>query len=189
MAVDKKSPSRSKADKGKEHTSENKVSNPKSVARADTIQHEKRNTMSDEVKSIIEYEDDLDAAEAPALLPKGDYMAEIRGAEKKESKNPNDKGVHTEYVNVTFYISPDSYPADFAEGDPDGVILSYGRLNPANTVKARFGMKKFCEKIGAPLGKKLDLNDWIGKSAIVTIGHEPWDGMDQMRITGIKGAA
>lgn len=183
MAVDKRSPSRSKG-KAKEHTSETKVSNPKSVARADTIQQEKRTTMSDDIKSIIEYDEDLENAEAPPLLPKGQYPAEIRGAERKASKSKEG----AEYVNVTFYISPDDYPADFTDGDADGVVLSYMRLNPANTVKARFGMKKFASSIGVTLGKKLDLNDWIGKTAIVTVDHEAYDGMDQMRITKVTGA-
>lgn len=133
-----------------------------------------RTNMSD--ISIIEYAEDLSNAEAPVPLPKGDYPAEIRGAEKKVSGKGN------EYVDVVFYISPDEYPADYTEGNPDGTSLNYGRLNPAPTTQARWGMKKFCESIGAPLGRTLDLNEWIGKSAIVQIVHEDYEGVTRAKI-------
>jgi hypothetical protein len=132
--------------------------------------------------SIIEYAEDLSEAEAPVPLPKGDYTAEIRGAEKKISGKGN------EYVDVTFFISPDEYPADYTEGNPDGMTLNYGRLSPANTTQARWGMKKFCESIGAVLGKQLDLNDWIGKSAVVTVSHEDYEGVTRARIAKVNPA-
>ncbi len=60
--------------------------------------------------SIIEYDTDLSEAEAPVPLPAGDYPAEIRSAERKTSAAGN------EYINVTFHISPEAYPADYTEG-------------------------------------------------------------------------
>lgn len=182
MAVERKSPSRSKG-KAKEQLENNKASKSQVDAHVQTP-NTKGNTMSDDVKSLIEYEDDLENAEAPPLLPQGDYPAEIRSAERKASKNKEG----AEYVQVQFYISPDDYPADADDLDPDGVILSYMRLNPANTVKARFGMKKFVSAIGGTLGKSLDLNDWIGKTAIVTVEHSPFDGQMQMGIKKVTGA-
>lgn len=139
------------------------------------------NRMS-EVTSIIEYNESLEAAEAPVPLPLGDYPAEIRGAEKKNVGEPN------EYVAVTFYIAPESYPADFTEGDADGTTLVYRRLYPQNTVKARYGMKKFCTAIGAKLGKTLDLNDWIGCNAIVEVSHNEWEGQLNPQIKSVKPA-
>lgn len=139
------------------------------------------NRMS-ELTSIIEYNESLEAAEAPVPLPVGDYPAEIRGAEIKTSQNGN------KYVNVTFYIAPESYPADFTEGDADGTTLSFGRLSPENTVKARYGMKKFATAIGAKLGKTLDLNDWIGLNAVVEIDHREWEGQKNPNIKAVKPA-
>lgn len=182
MAVERKSPSRNKG-KDKEQLEDNKASKPQVDAHVQTPT-KKESNMSDEVKSLIEYEDDLENAEAPPLLPKGDYPAEIRAAERKSSKSKEG----SEYVQVQFYISPDDYPADADDLDPDGVVLSYMRLNPANTVKARFGMKKFVSAIGGTLGKTLDLNDWIGKTAIITVDHEPYDGQNQMVIRKVTGA-
>lgn len=145
----------------------------------------KRETMSD-VNSIIEYDEDLSNAEAPVPLPEGDYAAIIRGAVKQMSKGDTPK----EYVNITFFIDPDQYPADYTEGDPDGTLLNYGmgRLKTDGSQKSRWGMKKFCENIGVELGRSLDLNEWQGKAAIVTIKHEQYEGVDQARIVKVGAA-
>jgi hypothetical protein len=135
-----------------------------------------------EVNSIIEYDTDLSEAEAPVPLPAGDYAAEIRGAERKTSAKGND------YVNVTFFIAPEQYPADYTEGNADGTTLTFGRLSPDNTTRARYGMKKFCEAIGAELGSKLDLNDWMGKSGIVHVVHEEFEGETRAKISKVKEA-
>lgn len=135
-----------------------------------------------EAPSIISYAEDLEAAEAPPALPASDYPAEIRGAEIKTSAKGN------KYVNVTFIVSPDDYPADATDLDMDGTVLSYMNLNPADTVKARFGMKKFAQAIGVTLGKKLDLNDWIGKTALISVINEPYDGVMQAKIKKVNPA-
>ncbi len=141
-----------------------------------TQRNNKGNTMSD---SIIEYAEDITNAEPPVPLPAQDYPAEIRGAEKKQ-------GPKAEYINVTFSISPDDYPADYTEGNPDGTLLSYMRLNPGQDQRARYNMRKFCEAIGAPTGSKIDLNDWIGKQAIITVANEPYDGVMQASIKKVN---
>lgn len=139
-----------------------------------------------EVESIIEYEEDLGEAEAPVPIPEGDYPALIRGAAKKMSKGD----VPKEYVDVTFFINADQYPPDYTEGDPEGLLLNYGmgRLPTAGDTKSRWRMKKFCEAIGAELGRKLDLNSWLDKPAIVTIKHEEYEGVQQARIVKVAAA-
>lgn len=137
-------------------------------------------TMSD--TSIIEYQDDLADAEAPPILPVGDYPAEIRGAEIKTSGKGN------EYINVTFVITPENYPADFTDGPEEGIQLSYGRLSPANETRARYNMKKFVESIGGKLGKQLDLNDWIGLSANVALVHDTYEGETRAQIKRVNPA-
>lgn len=132
--------------------------------------------------SIIEYTEELENAEAPVPLPPGEYPAEIRAAESKTSPKGNP------WIQVQFYINPDEYPADFTQGDPDGTTLSFGRLSPENTVRARFNMKRFCEAIGAPMGRRLDLNEWIGKTAIVQVVNEPYDGVMQASIKKVLPA-
>ena len=132
--------------------------------------------------SIIEYAEDLSAAEAPVPLPAQDYVATIRSAEQKTSAAGN------EYINVTFYIDPDQYPVDFTEGNPDGETLTFGRISPANETRARWGMRKFVEAIGAKPGKKIDLNDWIGLSASVTVVHDTWEGETRAQIKKVNPA-
>lgn len=142
----------------------------------------KESKQMSEVKSIIEYDVDLDEAEAPVPLPKGDYVGEIRGAEVKTSNKGN------EYINVTFHIDADQYPADYTEGNPDGTILSYGRLSPENSTRARYQMKKFVEGIGGKLGKSLDLNEWLGLRAKLTVANEMYEGVEQAKISKVSEA-
>ena len=142
----------------------------------------KEKTMSEDQVSIIEYASDLSDAEAPVPLPPGDYPATIRGAEMKTSGKGN------KYINVTFNIDPDSYPADFTEGDADGTVLTFGRLSPDDTTRARWGMKKFLQSIGAPTGKAVDLNEWVGLSATVEVKHDTWEGETRPQIAKVKEA-
>lgn len=142
-----------------------------------------RNTMSEnEIGSIIEYGDDLSEAEAPVPLTAGDYPAEIRGAEIKTSAKGN------KYINVTFIVNADDYPADYTEGNPDGTTLSFMGVSPENNTRARYNMRKFLEAIGQPLGKSVDLNDWIGSTAIITVTHEMYEGVPQARIKKVNPA-
>lgn len=142
----------------------------------------KREPMSEEMTSIIEYDAPIADAEPPVPLPKGEYPATVTGAEIKTSAKGN------KYVNVTFRVPADAYPPDYTEGNEDGTVLSYGRLSPDNTQRARYGMRKFCESIGAELGNRLDLNDWLGKTAIVTVVNERYEGVEQAKITKVGAA-
>lgn len=153
---------------------------PSAVVNQDASRKSKQ--MSSEVASIIEYDVDLDEAEAPVPLPKGDYVGEIRGAEEKISGKGN------KYINVTFFFDADQYPADYTEGNPDGTILSYGRLSSENSTRARYQMKKFVESIGGTMGKKIDLNSWLGLSAKCTVVNEDYEGVAQAKISKVSEA-
>jgi hypothetical protein len=173
-----RSASRSKSNKEQQ---EEHPASQSSVVVKDAKPKESEKKMS-EVKSIIEYDTDLNEAEAPGPLPKGDYTGEIRGAEQKTSGKGN------EYINVTFFIDADQYPADYTEGNPDGTILSFGRLSPENTARARWSMKKFVEGIGGTMGKTLDLNSWLGLRAKVTVVNEDYEGVLQAKISKVSEA-
>lgn len=137
------------------------------------------NNMSDEIGSIIEYQEDISNAEAPKPIPVGDYTAEIRSAEIKE-------GPKAKYIAVQFFIPADEYPADFTDGNPDGTPLTYMRLSPNQDQRSKYNMRKFCEAIGAPLGNRIDLTDWIGKNAVLNIAHSPYEGVMQANIKAVK---
>ena len=76
-----------------------------------------------ELPSIIEFSVDLNKQEEPEPLPAGEYTGVIRGAVQKLSQ----KGTH--YGEIAFYIDSDQYPADFTEGNPDGMTLYFRRVS------------------------------------------------------------
>lgn len=140
-------------------------------------------TMADDnIPSVIKFSEDLSNAEQPDPLPKGDYPAEIRGAERKTSGKGN------EYAAVTFYIAPESYPADYTEGNEDGTVLTYNRVMLTDTPQGRYRIRKFLEAVGGKLGKQLDLNDLIGLNASVTVDHEMYEGENRANIKKVNPA-
>lgn len=155
-------------------------------AKLETVATTKRNTntMSDNntPSSILEFSEDIGNAEAPTPLPIGEYPAEIRAATKKTSAAGN------EYGSVQFFIAPEAYPADFTEGDADGALLTYNRVAVQDTPAARHRLRKFCEAIGAPTGKSLDMNDWIGRTATVSIQHDTYEGETHAAIGKVVAA-
>lgn len=135
-----------------------------------------------ELGSIIEYDSDLSEVEAPASLPANDYPATIIGAELGISQNSGKPR-----VDVTFRIKPEDFPADYedAESFPEGKDVHF--YPGASTDKAsKFRMRKFCEAIGAKLSNRLDLNDWIGKVAILSIEKEEYEGIEKERIRKVE---
>lgn len=137
--------------------------------------------------SILEFSSDVASAEAPPPLPVGEYTASIKGVEQKVSSTTG-----KDYLSVALVVSPDDYPADFdTDRDmfPDGVTLQYNRLVAEDSARARYNMRKWCEAIGAKMGKQIDPNDWLGLSVKVKIKHEKYEGEDRAQIGGISAAA
>jgi hypothetical protein len=121
-------------------------------------------------ESILTFSENIANAEAPAPLPAGEYTAEIRAVDVKVSQKGN------KYAAITFYIPSDQYPADFTDGDPDGMTLVFNRLVLEDTVKDRHRIRKFCEAIGAKMGSQIDVNDWVGLTATVSVKIGEWEG-------------
>lgn len=140
------------------------------------------NTMSDQ-SSILEFSEDISTAEAPVPLPEGDYTAEIRAAVRKTSPTTGN-----DYVAVTFYIPSEQYPADYTDGDPDGMTFNYNRVSMADTVPGRYRLKKFIDSIGAKGGKSIDLNDWVGLTATVHVKVGTWEGEPRNEIDKVVSA-
>ncbi len=138
--------------------------------------------MSEELSSIVEFSSDLSKAEAPDPLPVGEYEAVIRAAEVKMSQR------ETRYGAVTFNISADQYPADYTDGGPDGATIIYRRVGLEDNPQARYGTRRFCEAIGAPLSKKIDVAEWLGMEAIVEIVHETYEGVTRAAIKTVRAA-
>jgi len=131
--------------------------------------------MSEE--SILEYSEDVSEAEAPEPLPVGVYPCTVREAKRQDSKASGNPMIVLQVV-----VAAEDFPAEFegAESYPDGVPLtSYHGCQ--DNAKERFRVRKLCEAFGVPMSKRLDLNDFMMKTASVTLEHEPFEGIMQMR--------
>lgn len=127
--------------------------------------------MAEELDSIVEYSVNLKDQEAPDPFPTGKYMGIIRNAMKKESQRG------TMYAEVAFHIDAGQYPVDYKDGSDDGLTIYYRRVSLEDNPQARYGTKRFIESIGAPLGKKIDVTEWIGMEASLEVGHDTYEGV------------
>ncbi len=136
----------------------------------------------DELGSIVEYSEDLADQEAPELLPANDYEGEIRLAEQKISNTSGKK-----YAAVTFHVPVDQFPPDYGvENNPDGLNVIYRMVPLEDNPRARFQCKRFITAIGGKPGKRIDLNDWIGLTARVSIGGDTFEGVEREVITKVQ---
>lgn len=135
-----------------------------------------------ELGSILDYSDDIADAEAPRSLPAGDYPATITGAAVGTSQASGKPR-----VDVSFTIAPDDFPADYEDADAfaDGKIV-HAYIGAADDKAARFRMRKFVEAIGAPAGSKIDVNDWVGRKAVITIKPEDFEGVERERYVKVE---
>jgi len=139
--------------------------------------------MSEEaLPSIVEFSEDLSTQEAPNPLPIGKYRGTVRAAEVKLSQK--DK----KYGAVTYFISPDQYPADYTDGNPEGTTLVYRRLGLEDNPQARFGARKFCEMHGVVPSRSIDMNSFVGTEALLHIKHEPYEGIQRAVIDKVSAA-
>ena len=136
----------------------------------------------EEMDSIVEFSVNLKDQDQPEPLPAGRYNGVIRAAEVKMSQRD------TKYGAVTFHISPEQFPADWEDGNPDGQVLVYRRVGLEDNPQARFGTKRFIEAIGGPLGKKINVSDWIGLEATVEVEHDSWEGSVRANIVRVSAA-
>jgi hypothetical protein len=138
----------------------------------------------DDSVTIVEFSSDISEAEAPEPLPVGQYNATIRAAEVKVSTNSGNR-----YAAVSFHIAPDEYPADYpTDIAPDGKVIIHRRLVMEDDARSKFNVRKFCEAIGAPMSKKIDVGDWVGLEARITIAHGTWEGMVREEIERVSEA-
>lgn len=139
--------------------------------------------MSEDIVTIVEFSEDIAEAEQPEPLPEGEYAAEIMAAEIKESQRG------TRYAAVSFMISPDEYPADYPmENAPDGKMIVYRRVGMEDTPQARFMLRRFCEAIGSPMARQIDVSQWVSLYAKVHVQHGEWEGVVREEIDKVEAA-
>lgn len=135
---------------------------------------------TDDLMSIVEFSENIADAEEPEPLPESEYPAEITAAEVKTSAT---KG--TKYASVTFRIQEQDYPADFpAENAPGGKNVRF-MVGMEDNPPARFRLKRFLEAVGAPRSKRINVTEWIGLSAKVTIKHDEYEGVVREQVARV----
>lgn len=149
---------------------------------AATVKEAKHMSGSSEPTSLMEFSSDLSEAEAPPPLPVGEYPATIVKAEIKDSQKGN------KYLALMFRIEPESYPADFIDGNPEGETLAYNRLVLQDTPQGRYRARKFNESVGAPNSTRIDPNEYMGLTATVGIVHDTWEGEKRAQIAKVLAA-
>ncbi len=138
--------------------------------------------MANDLSSIVEFSIDLKKQQAPEPLPPGAYVGVIRKAEIKESQRG------TMYGAVSFHIGSDQFPVDFKDGPDDGLTLIYRRVGLEDNPQARYGTKRFIEAIGAPLSKKIDVNEWVGMEAALDVVLDTYEGVTRAVIDRVRAA-
>ena len=138
--------------------------------------------MSEDLSSIVEFSVDLNKQEAPEPLPPGAYVGVIRKAEVKESQRGRMYGA------VSCHIGSDQFPADFKDGPEDGLTLIYRRVGLEDNPQARYGTNRFIEAIGAPLSKKIDVNEWVGMEAALDVVLDTYEGVTRAVVDRVRAA-
>lgn len=133
-----------------------------------------------ELGSVYEFQSNIGDAEAPKPLPMGEYRASVRSAELQLSKSSGNP-----MIVVSYHISPDQFPADFTDGNPDGEVLTvYKSLS--ETPQNKWLLRKFCEMHGVAASNRLVATDFIGQDVIVKITHEDYQGVSQARANPVR---
>ncbi len=136
--------------------------------------------MPEELSSIVEFSVNLKDQKEPEPLPLANYVGVINNTEVRMSQR------ETKYAAVAFHISVDQYPADYKDGNPDGTTIIYRRVSLEDNPGARYGARRFCEAIGAPLGKKIDISEWVGLEATVEVTHNTYEGRTSPNINKVQ---
>lgn len=136
---------------------------------------------NEEQVSIIEFSEDIANQNPPVPLPARSYPATIRTVEAKVSQKGN------RYASVGFFVAPEAYPADYpSEEAPDGTMLYFQRVGLEDTAPSRYRLRKFCESIGAPMSKRVDLNDWINLTATINVKLDTYQGETRAQIESVS---
>ncbi|CAM6001457.1 unnamed protein product [Sphagnum balticum] len=153
-------------------------------ADATTTQQETKTTMSDTI-SLYEYSVDLADAVQPEPLPSREYPATIEAASLVRTK----QGSGPLMLVLQCRVSPDSYPADFTDGDPDGTVFTWYAIVVDDTPAGRWRMKKFKAACGLALSATLDPYEFVGLSVNVLTTIEEYEGEKRAKIARLVGLA
>lgn len=150
----------------------------------ETVATNKRKTnMADQV-TIIDLDLNLDEMEDYEILPDGAYPAECTQAEVRTS----DKG--NSYFYTMWKIDPANYPIDYDKANaPNGSVMNYSRVQVPTPGDRRSitNVKKLMSAMGLSLKtSSIDCSQWVGKQAMINVGHEDYNGETRNSIKTIE---
>lgn len=135
----------------------------------------------EDLGSIFEFASDIATQEAPPPLPPRSYVGEITGATAKQSNRGNT------YIDIEFTINPDQFPLDYGSTQKEPVKLHYRRLVVSpDTDRNRYAIRKFADAMRVPVGRRLDINDFIGKAATLKVKATKYMGEDRAEIDAVE---
>ncbi len=138
--------------------------------------------MSEIVPSVFEFSQDIKDAQPPVPLPIGEYQAEVREAEIRNSKSSGKP-----MLAVTYHVGAEQYPADYVDGNPDGEIMS-AFLPLSDTPRSRYQTKRFAEMHGVVPSARVSPTEYIGAKVILQITHDEYQGQPTVRATPVREA-
>jgi hypothetical protein len=131
--------------------------------------------------SVFEFANDISTQEAPPPLPPRSYVGEVTGATARQSNKGN------VYIEVEFTVPTEQFPLDFAEKNKEPVKLYYRRLVvQPDTDRNRYAIRKFSEALRVPVGRRLDINDFIGKSGTLKVKSTRYMGEERAEIDAVE---
>ena len=134
----------------------------------------------EDMDSIIEFSENIADAEAPEPLPEREYVASIESVTREKSQ----KGAA--YAAVNFHIAEEDYPADYDINNAPGGKKIRHMIMLTDDAPTRHRLRKFSEAIGAPMAKRIDLSQWVGLQAKVTIKHGTYEGVKREKISKVE---
>ena len=135
------------------------------------------NDAAHELPSVISFSENIADAQPPKPIPTGTYRASVKMSAVGPSKS---SGRRT--LTLTLHVTPDQYPADYTDGNPDGTILMH-YVSVEDTPQGRFNTRRICEVFDVPMvGKDINAMDFMNRECYAKVMHEPYEGAMQAKI-------
>ncbi|CAB4163250.1 hypothetical protein UFOVP810_9 [uncultured Caudovirales phage] len=133
-----------------------------------------------ELPTVYEFSTNVADAKPPQPLPTGEYRATVRGIEPAVSKSSGNQ-----MAVISYFVSPDQYPADYVDGNPEGTTSNF-YLSLVDNPRNIWLLKQMCEMHGVVASKRINLTEFMGQDVVVSVSHEDYQGMPQARFRPVR---
>jgi hypothetical protein len=124
-------------------------------------------TDDDDDDELFRYEENIQEAERPEVLPERTYVGTIVDV-RRTSTNTGKSN-----LTLSIMIPPENYPADFKEENaPDGVTVRFKSqdLSP-DTPRGKYNAKRLAEAMGLSSTVNLKKSDFMDKRVKIEVTH------------------